>query len=259
MVFKQMEPLLYFAVYVGCFPLYIADLRYVRRAYTVSKGVENGSFLIGGVRHCGAQATMKRENGRDKTRQHMRLIGYARVSREDQNLHLQIDALRAAECKAIYRDNGVSGIAARRLGLAKALKALRHGDVLVTWKLDRLGRSLAELIAIMAELERRGVGFRSLSGSIDTTTPGGRLVFHVMGALAEFERGLVSERTKAGMVAAKARGVTLGRPPKLTAVQIEGARRSIESNTATAKDLADSLGVTPLTLARALKRREGDC
>ena len=201
---------------------------------------------------------MKRENGRDPTRQHTRLIGYARVSTEDQSLHLQIDALRAAECKAIYRDNGVSGVAAKRLGLAKALKVLRHGDVLVTWKLDRLGRSLAELIAIMAEMERRGVGFRSLSESIDTTTPGGRLVFHVMGALAEFERGLVSERTKAGMAAAKARGVTLGRPPKLTAAQIEGARRSIESNTVTARDLANSLGVTPLTLARALKRREGD-
>jgi DNA invertase Pin-like site-specific DNA recombinase len=186
-----------------------------------------------------------------------RKIGYARVSTEDQNLHLQLDALRAAGCAFIHRDNGVSGVAASRPGLKKALASLREGDTLVIWKLDRLGRSLAELIAIMADLERRGIGFRSLSESIDTTTPGGRLVFHVMGALAEFERGLISERTKAGMASARARGVHVGRPSKLTRSQIARAERILAAKKATVEELAKEYGVAPLTLRRALKPRSG--
>ena len=192
---------------------------------------------------------------RGRTRQDKRLIGYARVSTGEQHLDLQLDALAAAGCERIYRDNGVSGVATKRPGLSKALRALHAGDVLVVWKLDRLGRSLAELIAVMGQLERRDIGFRSLSESIDTTTAGGRLVFHLMGALAEFERGLISERTKAGMASAKARGAKIGRPPKLTKAQIAKARRRIASGKASAAELAREYGVSALTLARALKRK----
>ena len=191
---------------------------------------------------------------RDQPRQEIRLIGYARVSTEEQNLALQYDALNQAGCKSVFEDHGVSGAIAKRPGLSRALRKLRRGDVLVTWKLDRLGRSLAELIAVMAQLERRGIGFRSLSEAIDTTTAGGRLVFHVMGALAEFERGLISERTKAGMASARARGVTLGRPRKLNKQQVARARRLIRAGKARHEDLANEYGVTPITLARALKR-----
>jgi DNA invertase Pin-like site-specific DNA recombinase len=195
----------------------------------------------------------KKKQGRKTARQEPRLIGYARVSTGEQHLDLQLDALAAAGCQRIYRDNGVSGVAAKRPGLTKALRALRAGDVLVVWKLDRFGRSLAELIAIMGQLERRDIGFRSLSESIDTTTAGGRLVFHLMGALAEFERGLISERTKAGMASAKARGAKIGRPPKLTKAQVAKARRKIDSGKASAAELAREYDVSALTLARALK------
>jgi DNA invertase Pin-like site-specific DNA recombinase len=126
--------------------------------------------------------------------------------------------------------------------------------VLVVWKLDRLGRSLAHLIGIITDLGGRCIGFRSLTEAIDTTTAGGRLIFHVMGALAEFERALISERTKAGMAAAKARGALIGRPPKLTHPQLLTARQAIESGETTPARAAASLGVSPLTLARALKR-----
>ena len=199
---------------------------------------------------------MAKRTDRAQTRR-QRKIGYARVSTEDQNLHLQLDALRKAGCVSIYRDNGVSGVAASRPGLKKALASLREGDTLVIWKLDRLGRSLADLIAIMAALERRRIGFCSLSESIDTTTPGGRLVFHVMGALAEFERGLISERTKAGMASARARGVHLGRPSKLTAAQVARARRRLASKKLNLAELAKEYGVTTLTLRRAVKPPSG--
>lgn len=199
---------------------------------------------------------MAQSKSRGRTRRNARLIGYARVSTDDQHLDLQFDALRAAGCGTICCDNGVSGVAARRPGLTKALRALRPGDLLVVWKLDRLGRSLAELITILGQLERRGIGFRSLSEAIDTTTAGGRLVFHLMGALSEFERGLISERTKAGMASARARGARLGRPPKLTAAQTKRAARLIKSGNGSAEELAREYGVAPLTLARALKRLE---
>ena len=129
------------------------------------------------------------------------LIGYARVSTEDQNLALQLDALRAAGCELIFRDEGVSGSETDRVELNKALQALAAGDVLVVWKLDRLGRSLAHLMHIVTRLEAKAIGFRSLSEAIDTTTASGRLLFHVVGAIAEFERNLISERTSAGMAA----------------------------------------------------------
>lgn len=148
-------------------------------------------------------------------------IGYARVSTIDQNLDLQLDALDSAGCVYIYQDDGVSGKKAKRHGLDLALHKLEQGDTLVVWKLDRLGRSLQHLIEIMKELERRGIEFVSLSDAIDTSTPHGKLFFHIVGAFGEYESNLISERTKAGMAAARARGVKLGRPKKLTPEQKE--------------------------------------
>lgn len=141
-------------------------------------------------------------------------IGYARVSTGEQNPALQFDALSQAGCERIFTDSA-SGASLDRPELGKALSELRSGDTLVTWKLDRLGRSLAHLIILITQLDARGVAFRSLSEAIDTGTASGRLLFHVMGALAEFERALISERTRAGMAAARARGRVIGRPPKL--------------------------------------------
>src|ERR1700736_1608001 len=139
------------------------------------------------------------------------LIGYARVSTADQNLDLQRDALKKAGSKRVFSDQ-MSGARADRPGLAEALSHARQGDALVVWRLDRLGRSLPNLIEVVAELERRGVGFKSLTESIDTTTTGGKLIFHIFGALAEFERNLIRERTNAGLAAARARGRVGGRP-----------------------------------------------
>jgi DNA invertase Pin-like site-specific DNA recombinase len=142
------------------------------------------------------------------------LIGYARVSTEEQNLDLQMDALRQAGCSRLYFDRGFSGALIRRPALDDALRTLQPNDTLVIWKLDRLGRSLSHLIVLIEGLEKRGVAFKSISEAIDTGNASGRLLFHVMGALAEFERSLISERTKAGMAAAKARGSPVGRPAK---------------------------------------------
>ena len=139
------------------------------------------------------------------------LIGYARVSTEDQTLDLQRDALTKAGCDRLFTDT-MSGAKADRPGLAEALAFARPGDTLVVWRLDRLGRSLRHLIETVTALEQRGIGFKSLTESIDTTSPGGKLVFHIFGALAEFERDLIRERTHAGLTAARARGRTGGRP-----------------------------------------------
>lgn len=143
----------------------------------------------------------------------MVLIGYARVSTDEQNPALQFDALTNAGCQRIFADSA-SGAAPSRPALEQALSSLEFGDTLVVWKLDRLGRSLSHLIGLVAQMEDRGVALRSLSEAIDTSTASGRLLFHVMGALAEFERALISERTRAGMAAARARGAVIGRPPK---------------------------------------------
>lgn len=182
------------------------------------------------------------------------LIGYARVSTDDQNLAMQLDALRLAGCERIYCDEGISGAATERRELSKALRALAADDVLVVWKLDRLGRSLAHLIQVILLLEADGVGFRSLSEAIDTTTASGRLLFHIMGAIAEFERSLISERTKAGMAAAKARGQHLGRARKLTEEDAVWARRIIGAGRMTSDEVASTLRVSLPTLARALQR-----
>jgi len=145
----------------------------------------------------------------------MKKIGYARVSTEDQNLALQLDALRHDGCHRIYQEK-ITGKIASRPVLTSALASLGEGDMLVVWKLDRLGRSLKHLIDIVQELEARKIGFRSIADGIDTETPSGRLLFHVIGAIAEFEARQISERTKAGLLAARRRGQRLGRPPVLT-------------------------------------------
>ncbi len=180
-------------------------------------------------------------------------IGYARVSTEEQNLDLQHDKLYAAGCDRIFDDRGVSGAVADRPGLTAALDHIGKGDVLVVWKLDRLGRSLSFLISLIEELRERGADFHSLSDGIDTTTAGGQLVFHIMGALAEFERALIVERTKAGMEAAKQRGKHLGRPRMLTQRQIDHARRLIEKEEETTSSMAAIYGCSRSTLWRALK------
>ncbi len=135
-------------------------------------------------------------------------IGYARVSTDDQNLDLQLDALHRAGCDKVFTDHGVSGVSVNRPGLAQAIAAVGPGDVLVVWKLDRLGRSLNYLIELMERLKSDRVDFESLSDGINTTTAGGKLVFHIMASLAEFERSLISERSKAGMAAARRRAST---------------------------------------------------
>jgi DNA invertase Pin-like site-specific DNA recombinase len=180
------------------------------------------------------------------------LFGYARVSTDDQNLDLQHAALTAAGCVKIF-DDRITGTARKRSGLARALKACGKGDVLVVWRLDRLGRSLGHLIEMLSELAGRGVQFRSLTEHIDTTTPTGNLTFHVIGALAEFERAIIIERTSAGLKAAKARGVQLGRKPALTAAQAMHARRSIDSGE-DLRGVARTLGVDRSTLYRHLAR-----
>jgi DNA invertase Pin-like site-specific DNA recombinase len=154
------------------------------------------------------------------------LIGYARVSTDDQDTRLQTDALEKAGCKRIFREKA-SGAKADRPELVRLVDTLRKGDVLVVWKLDRLGRSLAHLIELVSELEKSGVGFRSLTDNIDTTTASGRMFFHMMGALAQFERDLIRERTMAGLVAARAQGRFGGRPKSLKPSDFETARAAI--------------------------------
>jgi DNA invertase Pin-like site-specific DNA recombinase len=182
-------------------------------------------------------------------------IGYARVSTEEQDLRLQLDALRAASCDHIFRDNGVSAVSRDRPGLQRALSRLKPGDVLVVWKLDRLGRSLAHLIEVITDLRDAGIGLQSLQEQIDTTSAGGRFYFHMLAALAEFERELIAERTRAGMSAAKRAGVQLGRPPKLSPADVSRARRDLAGGAALAA-LAARLGVSKATLKRAINKKD---
>ena len=158
----------------------------------------------------------------------MTLIGYARVSTNDQDVALQLDALREAGVARVFEDRGVSGAKSERPGLTDALAYLREGDTLVVWKLDRLGRSMTHLLATVSDLEAKGIGFRSLTENIDTTTPTGRLVFHIFGALGQFERDLIRERTSAGLKAAAARGRKGGRPVVATPKKVARARQLIE-------------------------------
>jgi DNA invertase Pin-like site-specific DNA recombinase len=180
-------------------------------------------------------------------------VGYARVSTSDQNLGLQLDALQRACCDQIFREEGVSGVAATRPALDAALVALKTGDVLVVWKLDRLGRSLAHLMALVSDLSARGIGFMSLSEAIDTNCASGRLLFHVMGALAEFERSLISERTRAGLAAARRRGARLGRPRKFKWDEVQAARKAYQLDGRDIEGLASELRVSVSTLRRAFR------
>jgi DNA invertase Pin-like site-specific DNA recombinase len=177
------------------------------------------------------------------------MIGYARVSTEDQNLDLQQDALTAAGCERVWLDKA-SAARDDRPGLAAALSHARDGDVLVVWRLDRLGRSLRALIEFTEGLEQSGVQFRSLTEGIDTTTPAGRFYFHILGALAQMERELIRERTVAGLAAARARGRKGGRKPRLSPKQIAHARTLLEDPSVTIKDVAASLGVNRATIYR---------
>jgi DNA invertase Pin-like site-specific DNA recombinase len=183
-------------------------------------------------------------------------IGYARVSTEDQNLDLQRQALEAAGCCRIFEDHGISGTATSRPGLRKALRTLQDGDVLVVWRLDRLGRSLIHLIEVVGGLREKGVGFLSLQEQIDTTSAAGRFYLHMLAALAEFERELIRDRTRAGMAAARNRGVTLGRPRKMTAEQVRLAKQRIENKESRVEVAAD-FGVNAATLRRLLKSETG--
>jgi DNA invertase Pin-like site-specific DNA recombinase len=181
-------------------------------------------------------------------------IGYARISTQEQTLNLQQDALEKAECNKIFTDV-ISGVKAERKGLDEALVYVRKGDTLVVWRLDRLGRSLPHLITTMTSLEERGIGFKSLTENIDTTTSGGKLIFHIFGALAEFERNLIRERTQAGLSAARARGKRGGRPKAIT-VQKRSIAQELYDTGHPIKDICRTLKISRATLYRALKTGE---
>jgi DNA invertase Pin-like site-specific DNA recombinase len=181
----------------------------------------------------------------------MALIGYGRVSTNDQNPQLQLDALQALGCGRVFVDKA-SGTLAERPQLTAALEYLRSGDVLCVWRLDRLGRSLKHLVHVIADLEERGVGFRSLHEGIDTTTATGRLTFHIFAALAEFERDLTVERTRAGLAAARARGRVGGRKPVLTPKRVVIARQMYEGGGNIVSEIAEVLGVSRATIYRHL-------
>nr|WP_092937526.1 recombinase family protein [Rhizobium sp. 9140] len=159
----------------------------------------------------------------------MHVIGYARVSTDDQNLDLQINALQKAGCSKIFFDKGVSGKVFERPGLANAISSLHPGKMFVVWRLDRLGRSLPKLIDFIDQLGKQNIAFLSLTENIDTKSSGGRLIFHIMGALAEFERTLISERTKAGMEAARMKGTHLGRQPSMSTTDVQQALRAMNA------------------------------
>ncbi len=184
------------------------------------------------------------------------LVGYARVSTQDQNPALQLDALKAAGCEKVFTEKA-SGAQRDRPELAAALSYMRSGDSLVVWKLDRLARSLPQLIETVATLEDQGIGFRSLTEAIDTTTAGGKLVFHIFGALAEFERSVIRERTRAGLKAARDRGRKGGRPPALSTADLAAAKALLRDPAITVDEVANRLKVSPATLYRHLPGGRG--
>jgi DNA invertase Pin-like site-specific DNA recombinase len=184
------------------------------------------------------------------------LIGYARVSTHEQTLALQQDALQKAGCNKIFTDTA-SGAKTERIGLEEALNYVRKGDTLVVWRLDRLGRSLPHLITTLTDLEGRGIGFKSLTENIDTTTSGGKLIFHIFGALAEFERNLIRERTQAGLTAARARGKKGGRPKALNAKQLSIAQDLYDKRHPIA-EICRTLKISKTTLYRTIQTETRD-
>lgn len=177
------------------------------------------------------------------------LVGYARVSTDDQNLNLQKDALSEAGCTRVFEDT-MSGSKDKRPGLSDALGYVREGDTLVVWRLDRLGRDLKHLIEVVESLQQRGIGFKSLQESIDTTTSAGKLIFHIFCSLAEFERQVIRERTMAGLKAARARGRNGGRRHKLTPQQIEIGRSLAADPERTVTEICKTLGIGKMTYYR---------
>jgi DNA invertase Pin-like site-specific DNA recombinase len=174
--------------------------------------------------------------------------GYARISTEEQNPAMQMDALKKAGCKKIFKDE-LTGKHVNRAALLRRLKTLESGDTLIVWKLDRLGRSLRDLIAMLDDLKQRSVKFRSLTEAIDTETPSGRAMWQMIGIMAELERSLIVERTRAGVSAARRRGVKFGRKPKLSPAQLAHARQLIEGGTPV-PEVSGLLGVSRATLYR---------
>src|SRR5512144_900493 len=183
------------------------------------------------------------------------LIGYARVSTSDQTLDLQKDALEKAGCERIFTDTA-SGAKAERIRLDESLSYVRPGDTLVVWRLDRLGRSLRHLIETITGLNNRKIGFKSITEAIDTTTSGGKLIFHIFGALAEFERDIIRERTQAGLNAARARGRKGGRPKSLTPKKAQMAEALYKDKNNTIDEICKTLRVSRATLYRYLKSQE---
>src|SRR5215472_11113380 len=180
------------------------------------------------------------------------LIGYARVSTEDQSLDLQLDALHTAGCEDVYQDV-ISGSKAGRPGLENALSHLREGDTLVAWRMDRVFRNLKHMVELSAELERRGIHFQSLTEHIDTSTPAGKLVYHIFAAIGEFERDLIRERTNAGLAAARARGRKGGRKPAMSAKQIEMARSLYAEGKHRVDDICSMVRCSRTTFYRNIK------
>lgn len=181
------------------------------------------------------------------------IIGYARVSTADQNPELQLDALTAAGASRIFTDHGVSGAKASRPQLDAMLDYLREGDTLLVWRLDRLGRSMAHLVTLVADLKARGIKFRSISEGIDTGTANGELVFNIFASLATFERELIRERTQAGLASARARGRTGGRPKTYDAAKVQRIKELHAAGTMTPKEIADAAGVSVSTMYRLLR------
>ena len=184
------------------------------------------------------------------------LVGYARVSTQDQHPELQLDALKEAGCARLFVEKA-SGAQRERPQLAAALDYMRPGDTLVVWRLDRLARALKQLIETVEGLEAQSIGFRSLTEAIDTTTAGGKLVFHIFASLAEFERSIIRERTRAGLDAARARGRVGGRPAALTERDLQEARALLKDPTITVEQVAKRLGVGASTLYRHLPGGRG--
>ena len=181
-------------------------------------------------------------------------VGYVRVSKLEQDEALQIDALRVSGCEKWFTDK-ITGSTFERKGLDEALSYVRNGDTLVVWKLDRAGRSLKHLIELVGDLEKRGIDFVSLTEKIDTTTPGGKLIFHIMGALAEFERDLIRERTNAGLESARARGRTGGRPKKLrTPAKVAMALSLYKDDEHSIDDICEQLHISRSTLFRYVRQ-----